>query len=50
MDLLKKVFTDENYFGVPDDAKHLVEIKNGTSQEILLTVKHETKSFLEKSV
>src|SRR6185437_2447388 len=50
MDLLKKVFTDENYFGVPDDAKHLVEIKNGTSQEILLTVKHETKSFLEKDL
>jgi len=50
MDLLKKVFTDENYFGVPDDAKHLVEIKNGTSQEILLTVKHETKSFLEKNL
>jgi len=50
IELLKKVFTDENYFGVPDDAKHLVEIKNGTSQEILLTVKHETKSFLEKDL
>lgn len=50
MELLKKVFTDPNYFGVPDDAKHLVEIKNGSSQEILLTVKHETKSFLEKDL
>jgi len=50
MELLKKVFTDPNYFGIPDDAKHLVEIKNGSSQEILLTVKHETKSFLEKGL
>jgi hypothetical protein len=48
MDLLKKFFTDPNYFGIPDDKKHLVEIKNASSQEILLTVKHETKSFLEK--
>ena len=47
---LKKVFTDPNYFGIPDDPKHIVEIKNGSSQEILLTVKHETKSFLEKDL
>jgi len=50
MDLLKNVFTDPNYFGIPDDIKHLVEIKNASSQEILLTVKHETKSFLEKDL
>ncbi len=50
MDLLKNVFIDPNYFGIPDDGKHLVEIKNGSSQEILLTVKHETKSFLEKDL
>jgi hypothetical protein len=50
MDLLKRMFTDPNYFGLPDDPKHLVEIKNGSSQEILLTVKHETKSFLEKDL
>ena len=50
MELLKKVFTDPNYFGIPDDPKHIVEIKNGSSQEILLTVKHETKSFLEKDL
>ncbi len=50
MDLLKKFFTDPNYFGIADDAQHLVEIKNASSQEILLTVKHETKSFLEKDL
>jgi hypothetical protein len=50
MELLKKIFTDPKYFGIPDDANHLVEIKNGSSQEILLTVKHETKSFLEKDL
>jgi hypothetical protein len=49
MELLKKIFIDPNYFGIPDDPKHLVEIKDGSSQEILLTVKHETKSFLEKN-
>jgi hypothetical protein len=50
MELLKKMFTDPNYFGIPDDSKHLVEIINGSSQEILLTVKHETKSLLEKDL
>jgi hypothetical protein len=48
--LLKNVFTDPNYFGIPDDPKHLVEITNASAQEILLTVKHETKSFLEKDL
>ena len=48
--LLKNVFTDPNYFGIPDDPKHLVEIINASAQEILLTVKHETKSFLEKDL
>ena len=48
LDRLKKIFFDDDYFGIPNDAKHLVEIKDGTSQEILLKVKHETKSFVGK--
>jgi hypothetical protein len=48
LDRLKKIFFDANYFGIPDDLRHLVEIRNETSQEILLKVKHETKSSDQK--
>jgi hypothetical protein len=48
IDSLKKIFIDKNYFGIPDAQTHLVEIKDATSQEILLRVKHETKSFAGK--
>lgn len=48
IDLLKKIFIDKNYFGIPDAQTHLIEIKDATSQEILLRVKHETKSFAGK--
>jgi hypothetical protein len=50
IDLLRNLFIDPNYFGIPDDPKHLVEIKDQSSQEILLKVKHETKSFLDKNL
>jgi hypothetical protein len=50
MELLKKVFLDTNYFGIPDDPQHFVEIKDEVSQDILLKVKHETKSFLGKDL
>ena len=49
IDLLKKIFIDADYFGIPNDGKHLIEIKDETSQEILLRVKHETKSFAERA-
>ena len=50
MELLKKVFLDTNYFGIPNDPQHFVEIKDEASQDILLKVKHETKSFLGKDL
>ncbi len=50
LQLLKKVFLDTNYFGIPDDPQHFVEIKDEASQDILLKVKHETKSFLGKDL
>lgn len=48
LELLRKYFVDPNYFGIPDDPQHLVEIKDEFSQEILMRVKHETKSFPDK--
>lgn len=50
IELLKNFFTDPSYFGISDDPKHLVELKNASSQEILLRVKHETKSFIGKDM
>lgn len=50
IELLKKVFLDTNYFGIPNDPQHFVEIKDEASQDILLKVKHETKSFLGKDL
>lgn len=50
MELLKKVFLDPNYFGIPEDPQHFIEIKDEVSQNILLKVKHETKSFLGKDL
>ena len=48
MELLKNIFVDPNFFGIPNDPQHLVVIKNEASQDILLKVKHETKSFVGK--
>lgn len=48
MELLKKVLVDKDFFGIPDDQLHIVELKDEPSQDILLRVKHETKSFSSK--
>ena len=48
MESLKKIFFDKNYFGIPNDKTHFIEIKDESSQEILLRVKHETKSSTQK--
>src|SRR6476660_9073605 len=48
IETLKNIFFDPIFFGLPDDQKHLVAIKDETSQEILLKVKRETKSFSDK--
>ena len=45
---LQKIFFDNAFFGIPNDSKHLIPILNKTSQEILLEVKHATKSYPEK--
>lgn len=45
---LKDIFVRSVYCGIPDDPKHLIVIKDKTSREILLQVKHETKSSKEK--
>ena len=49
MESLKKIFLDQNYFGIPNDNRHFVEIKNEEAKEILLKVKHETKAFEDRN-
>lgn len=50
IELLKRIFIHPDFFGIPNDPQHLVVIKNETSQDILLKVKHETKSFVGKDL
>jgi len=45
---LQKIFSDNSFFGIPDDNKHLIPIINETSQTILLQIKKETKSAIDK--
>ncbi len=45
---LKNIFIQSDYCGIPDDQKHLIIIKDKAAREILLQVKHETKSSKEK--
>src|SRR5215469_10739088 len=45
---LKEILLDKNYFGIPDDDRHFTEIKNDSSQSVMLKVKHQTKYFEEK--
>ena len=45
---LKDIFVQSAYCGIPNDQKHLIVIKDKASREILLQVKHETKSSKEK--
>ncbi|HEY1870457.1 MAG TPA: caspase family protein, partial [Chitinophagaceae bacterium] len=48
LERLRKIFFDNSYFGIPNDDKHFTEIINENSQDVLLKVKHETKSFEDK--
>ena len=45
---LKNIFADPDFCGIPEDLKHLIVIKDKPSREILLQVKHETKSSPDK--
>ncbi len=49
LERLKKIFINTDYFAIPNDTRHLVISNNETSQEILLKVKHETKSCADRS-
>ena len=49
-ELLRKIIVDPDFFGIPDDPQHLIEMVDASSQEILLKVKHETKSSPEKEI